>query len=461
MQASRKKKSSSSSRHKKSSSSSQRHSTYQERPDYDDEVEDSGRDTLTPLIKERQEREFDRVNRQPRGGGNSRHHSHNNRSNDHSHDPREDDGSSYNGNSQQRKYKSHSHQHQKQDKASLGRFINDRNNNPDANDDEFQQLIQTSDSESIACSTLTPPTVFRDMDDDETDEGSRNNVRNGGYADYRQNGDIATTTNGAPSSLKRFGYGGFRRNAARTSNTTTNGSVSVNNESWNAINKGLGIGIKGKDMGGTGVMYRSADSTHRALEELKRKRNEAREKQRAVKILCALVLLAMSVHYVGKVGSGGGGDGYEKSGLKGASKDKVYGDVKDLGYGGERASVDGVGSGGAPAAAAGGGATGGEEGKPHSFNGAVGAYSQEYYNDEYALPPPTEKIYDEEHKFLLPLRHYSDYKDPHRQTDTAFFFHVPRAGGSTMKDIFGKCMKLVQSSEVGVRDCHGNDPVST
>jgi len=80
--------------------------------------------------------------------------------------------------------------------------------------------------------------------------------------------------------------------------------------------------------------------------------------------------------------------------------------------------------------------------------------------DDYeSLPPPVEKIYDEDHQYLVPLRHFADVKDPHRPTDTAFFFHVPRSGGSTLKDMVGKCLKLVQSSEVGVRDGHGADPI--
>lgn len=77
---------------------------------------------------------------------------------------------------------------------------------------------------------------------------------------------------------------------------------------------------------------------------------------------------------------------------------------------------------------------------------------------EYRVPPPEEKEYDDQHQFLLPLKHFSDVTDPPRPTDTAFLFHVPRAGGSTLKDVVGKCLKLVQSSEVGVREGHGSDP---
>ncbi|EJK70235.1 hypothetical protein THAOC_08421, partial [Thalassiosira oceanica] len=78
---------------------------------------------------------------------------------------------------------------------------------------------------------------------------------------------------------------------------------------------------------------------------------------------------------------------------------------------------------------------------------------------EYRFPPPSEKEYDDEHQYLVPLRYFSDMSDPSRPTDVPYFFHVPRAGGSTVKEVVGKCLGLVQASDVGVRDGHGEDPV--
>ena len=64
----------------------------------------------------------------------------------------------------------------------------------------------------------------------------------------------------------------------------------------------------------------------------------------------------------------------------------------------------------------------------------------------------------EESVRLSPLRHFSDVTDPHRaDTDTAFFFHVPRSGGSTVKTILGKCLRLVQANKVGGRGGHDTD----
>jgi len=135
------------------------------------------------------------------------------------------------------------------------------------------------------------------------------------------------------------------------------------------------------------------------------------------------------------IGGAGAGGGSDASGLRG-SRDKVYGDTKDLGYGGERSG-----------AASGGGASG--------SSGSNAAAADEY---EYKIPPPVEKEYDAEHEFLLPLKHFADVSDTNRPSDTSYFFHVPRAGGATVKAVIGKCLKLVQSSEVGVRDGHGSDP---
>ena len=239
----------------------------------------------------------------------------------------------------------------------------------------------------------------------------------------------------------------------------------------------------------TGVQYRSATSTQRALEEIKRKKIEMQEKQRAMFIMVGLFLLAGLVHFTGSGSSsnnsgggvlksllGGGSSTVEQvdssMGVRGGSKDKVYGDTKDLGYGGERTQLDASGvpiAGGAsistadgggglavPSATEGGGTQQSVEayGSASAAGGTTSEYGDEY---TYELPPPTEKEYDAEHEFLVPIRHFADVTDHVRPEDTAFFFHVPRAGGSTIKSIIGKCLHLVQSSEVGVRDGHDRD----
>lgn len=210
------------------------------------------------------------------------------------------------------------------------------------------------------------------------------------------------------------------------------------------FNKQNGSGTAGRPspLGTTGVKYRSASSTQRALEELRRKRLEAQEKRRATGVLLALLALAGLVQ---RASTGGGwnpwGSTVTETALRG-SRDKVYGATKDLGYGGER-------TGSVPAAKA----------APVPVKeGAATDSKQVEEGYTYALPDPVEKIYDDEQQYLLPLRHFADVSDPSRPTDTAFFFKVPRAGSVTMMDIMGKCLHLVQSTEVGVGDGHGKDP---
>jgi len=55
------------------------------------------------------------------------------------------------------------------------------------------------------------------------------------------------------------------------------------------------------------------------------------------------------------------------------------------------------------------------------------------------------------------LSGYKDAWDPHEATDTPVFWHVPKAGGSTVKDIMGTCHRMTMASEAGIADGHGED----
>jgi len=214
----------------------------------------------------------------------------------------------------------------------------------------------------------------------------------------------------------------------------------------------------------TGVKYRSASSTQRALEELKRKKLEAKEKKRAFGILTFMIVMAGGVHYIGSggnvVASGSSGSSV-KAGTIGdsAAVDRVYGKLK---------GSDNVNDRMIPSS----GNNSYQSVKILKSNEEGGIINTDINNNDNTVSsanvvvdssilqeetPPKEKIYDESHQFLTPLHHFADVRDPPRQTDTAFFFHVPRSGGSTVKDMLGKCMRLVQSSEVGVRDGHDRD----
>lgn len=52
---------------------------------------------------------------------------------------------------------------------------------------------------------------------------------------------------------------------------------------------------------------------------------------------------------------------------------------------------------------------------------------------------------------------YADVLSPRQTSDTPVFWHILKSGGTSMKDIFGQCMGMVEASEAGVLDGHIND----
>jgi len=65
---------------------------------------------------------------------------------------------------------------------------------------------------------------------------------------------------------------------------------------------------------------------------------------------------------------------------------------------------------------------------------------------------------EEEDPYMAAFRNMADFNSDWRETDTPFFWHIPRCAGSTVKDIMGQCMRLTSASEVGTRDGHDHDP---
>ena len=51
-----------------------------------------------------------------------------------------------------------------------------------------------------------------------------------------------------------------------------------------------------------------------------------------------------------------------------------------------------------------------------------------------------------------------DVDEPRMEGDVPLFFHIPRSGGSTIKDILGMCLNLVAASDVGARNHRGIVP---
>jgi hypothetical protein len=58
---------------------------------------------------------------------------------------------------------------------------------------------------------------------------------------------------------------------------------------------------------------------------------------------------------------------------------------------------------------------------------------------------------------LPELNNFKDSWDPWEATDMPVFFHIPKSGGSTIKDIMGTCHRFVLASEAGVTDGHDQD----
>jgi hypothetical protein len=55
------------------------------------------------------------------------------------------------------------------------------------------------------------------------------------------------------------------------------------------------------------------------------------------------------------------------------------------------------------------------------------------------------------------LNNYKDTWDPWDPSDVPMFFHIPKSGGSSIKDIMGTCHRFTLASEFGVTDGHIND----
>lgn len=55
------------------------------------------------------------------------------------------------------------------------------------------------------------------------------------------------------------------------------------------------------------------------------------------------------------------------------------------------------------------------------------------------------------------LAGFKDVWEPMEATDTPVFFHIPKAGGTTIKNVIGTCHRMTMASEVGVMNGHDKD----
>ena len=55
------------------------------------------------------------------------------------------------------------------------------------------------------------------------------------------------------------------------------------------------------------------------------------------------------------------------------------------------------------------------------------------------------------------LGNFKDSWEPWEKSDVPIFLHIPRAGGSTVKDVIGTCHRFVMATEYGITGGHGDD----
>ena len=174
----------------------------------------------------------------------------------------------------------------------------------------------------------------------------------------------------------------------------------------------------------SGLVFRSADSTDRALRELEMRKKESRTRNRASTLIIVLFMVAVAILNVTK--------SEEILTLRSAS-------------GEEEIKADGAGS--TP-----GGNLGLAAGTDSQLESTLAALQ---INEVEA--PPEEEVIQEGMDFLQPFRYFADLTTARRKTDSNYFFHIPRSGGQTIKDIAGRCLGKTLATEVGVREGHAAD----
>jgi len=210
------------------------------------------------------------------------------------------------------------------------------------------------------------------------------------------------------------------------------------------------------------IVFQSKNSTQRAMRELAQRRYEAKQRKKALFLIISLLIIASTIHYVtnsnynlglvlqskstagviskfilndqGSDNSGDGAQGIEMNQQEAGDEISVTSMGDNPGQNSEINNKDQQIQGNQL----------GEEDLQDNIDG------------ENELPPQ-EEIIEEGKEFLQPYRYFADLTTPRRQSDSNFFFHIPRSGGQTIKDIVGKCLHQTLASEVGVREGHGQD----
>mmetsp|Transcript_24634 Transcript_24634/g.30279 ORF Transcript_24634/g.30279 Transcript_24634/m.30279 type:complete len:486 (+) Transcript_24634:26-1483(+) len=182
-----------------------------------------------------------------------------------------------------------------------------------------------------------------------------------------------------------------------------------------------------------GATFRHAGSTTKALSNLAQKKYEARERQRAISLLSVLFAAALVIHLTTS-------DYFSQ--IMPQDLDKTA----SLNFANGQAGTSKVGRGDSA------------NSKRQTNKGMTNDEAME----KVALGGENAEVgaitLDADQEFWLSLSNISEHTtEDWNATDIPFFWHVPRAGGSTLKAIAGTCLDLVQASETGVTEGHGHD----
>ena len=77
--------------------------------------------------------------------------------------------------------------------------------------------------------------------------------------------------------------------------------------------------------------------------------------------------------------------------------------------------------------------------------------------DNPDLLSPERDPNDSEAPPIFGMGHFKDTSEPFHKSDVPTFWHVPKSGGSTIKDVAGSCHRLITASNIGTLDGHEND----
>lgn len=175
------------------------------------------------------------------------------------------------------------------------------------------------------------------------------------------------------------------------------------------------------NFGGFGIKFRDVDSSAKALAEIQQKRHERSERKRATILIAALAGFGILVHLVTHASN------YISSSPQPAKDAKDSKPARSKKYDSVKNAKD----------------PGAKSASKRRQSG--GDFDDEGGNSTISRTPT---VFDR----------YCNAKNPKpKVTDFPFYFHVPRSGGQTIKDIVGTCLGKIQANEVGIRDGHDQD----